>query len=125
MATLQKSRPVQVVGHGQTAQTAWPDSCRHWLRRNGHFHSHVLFLPLAARFRHGTAVILSDRLSSTRAGCSVYRHFSRSSRNFERAEAFRVLPALGEGTVAPERPRGSGDAALAGTAVVPEFGKCP
>ena len=36
---------------------------------------------------------------------------------FERAEAFRVLPALGEGTVAPELPRGSEDAALAGTAV--------
>jgi hypothetical protein len=36
-----------------------------------------------------------------------------------------VFPELGEGTVPPELPRGSGDAALASPAVVPEFGKSP
>jgi hypothetical protein len=36
-----------------------------------------------------------------------------------------MLPEGGLRTVPPELPRGSGDAALASPAVVPEFGKSP
>ena len=59
------------------------------------------------------------------SGSSDVWNVGRSSQSFERSDFLRQLSRRRRGTVPPELPRGSGDAALASPAVLAEFGKCP